>query len=204
MIVPSALLGLIESTLNQHIAHSRDAQNILQKISGEHIAIHITGINIQLHLFTHNTNLRLHNAPDTTPSASLSGSPVDLIASLKTRGFADGLTLTGNTHAIHGLQKMLMACELDIEALISECIGEMPAHFLGQRTAQIGRWIGRYKTTVDMAVRDYLQEEVQHTPTRIEVDNFMNDIDDARMHADRLEARLNALTSKKTNTKAQA
>lgn len=208
MIVPNALLGLIESTLNHHIADSRDAQNLLQKIDGEHIAIHITGVGLNVHIFAHSNGLRLHNThtEQTKPSATLSGSPVDLMASLTTHGFADGIRLEGNTHAIHGLQKTLLACDLDLEAMIAEHIGDMPARFLGQQAGVFTRWLSRYRTTIDMAVKDYLQEEVQHTPTRIEIENFMNDIDDIRMQVDRLEAKTNQLNAKvtpQTKTKAQ-
>lgn len=195
MIVPNALLGLIESTLNTHIVNSRDAQNLLKKTQGEHIAIFIKGIGVEAHIFTQPHGLRLQNknASATEPCATLSGSPVDLIASLKTHGFADGIELTGNVQAIHSLQKILMACDLDMEALIAEHTGDMPARFLGQQAGMISRWFNRHRTTVDMAVKDYLQEEAQHTPTRIEIKNFMDDIDDVRTHADRLKAKLNAL-----------
>lgn len=203
MILPNALLGLVEATLNKHMGNAREAQALLQKINGEHIAIQLTGIGITVHVFVQNAAVRLHNSSDLPPHATLSGSPIDLLTALRTRGFGEGIELEGNTHAIHTLQKALLACDVDMEALLAEHIGDMPARFLGQQAGVVTQCVNRYRSTIDMAVKDYIQEEVQHTPTRIEITNFMDEIDRVRTHADRLLARIQHLSNTTDAPKAK-
>ena len=59
----------------------------------------------------------------------------------------------------------------------------------------MSRWLQHARLTLEMDLSEYLQEELRLVPTRIEIENLLEDITRLGMDAERLEARLQRLLS---------
>jgi ubiquinone biosynthesis protein UbiJ len=84
----------------------------------------------------------------------------------------------------------------DIEEELSRLIGDVAAHQLRQAR---GFLVWGRKATGAFAnnVAEYLQEEGRDVPVRLEIEEFLESVDELRESADRLEARIARLESQR-------
>ena len=111
------------------------------------------------------------------------------------------IELSGSSDLLLMLAGILQEAEFDWEALLAQHTGGIIAHALGtvaRTTAETSRHIA---DTFLATLPEYLQEELRLLPASGEVEAFQEDLDDMRLAADRLEARIQQLT-KKSDAKA--
>jgi hypothetical protein len=90
------------------------------------------------------------------------------------------------------LQGVLGAIDIDWEEQLA-AHGDVLAHQLGNAARHAGRWLDHVRLALEQDLSEYLQEELRVVPTRIEIENLIEDIGRLGMDADRLEARLRRL-----------
>jgi len=83
--------------------------------------------------------------------------------------------------------------DIDWEEQLAGITGDMVAHQLGNTMRSAGNWLRQGRTTLEQDLGEYLQEELRVVPTRIEIENFIADVDQLRMDLERLEARIRRL-----------
>ena len=74
-------------------------------------------------------------------------------------------------------------------------IGDVPAHFLGQRIRNAAKWSRQAVSTMNANVEEYIHEESRTLPGRRELEATFQDIDELNLRTERLEARLNQLAA---------
>ena len=72
-------------------------------------------------------------------------------------------------------------------------LGDVPAHFLGQRVRGAIRWSRQAFQSLNANIEEYVHEESRSLPGRRELEATFEDIDQISLRAARLEARLNLL-----------
>ena len=196
---PRVLLGALEAAANRVLHSDPDIAPKLERLHGKVMQLYISGLGVRVFALVSHGNIVFFDDFGGEADVSLSAPPLALLRmGLEQRegksmlGNADML-LEGDMQIAQQFQSLIAALELDWEELLSQRVGDIAARQVGLLAEGFGRWLSRSQASVDMAVRDYIQEEVQHSPTRIEVSNFADDIDNIRMDADRLEARINRL-----------
>ena len=78
-------------------------------------------------------------------------------------------------------------------------IGDVPAHFLGQRIRNAVKWSRQAASTMNANAEEYIHEESRTLPGRRELEATFQDIDELNLRTERLEARLNQLTAPGSN-----
>lgn len=196
---PRVLLGALEAAANRVLHADPDIAPKLKRLHGKVMQLHISGLGIKVYALVSNGNIVFFDDFGGDADVSLSAPPLALLRmgieqrqGKSVMGNADVL-LQGDMQIAQQFQSLIAALELDWEELLSHRVGDIAARQVGLIAEGFGRWFNRSQTSVDMAVRDYIQEEVQHSPTAIEVSNFNDDVDNLRMDADRLEARITRL-----------
>ncbi len=103
------------------------------------------------------------------------------------------LELSGNTDLLLMLAGILQEAEFDWEMLVAHHTGGVVAHALGS-VARAGASTSRQLADTFLAnFPEYLQEELRVLPAPGEVEAFQSDLDELRLAADRLEARISLL-----------
>ncbi len=199
MHAPRVLLGALEAAANRVLHADPDLAPKLKRLHGKVMQLHISGLGIKVYALVSNGNIVFFDDFGGDSDVSLSAPPLALLRmGIEQRqgksmmGNAD-VQLEGDMQIAQQFQSLIAALELDWEEMLSQRVGDIAARQVGLIAAGFGRWFNRSQDSVDMAVRDYIQEEVQHSPTAIEVSNFADDVDNIRMDIDRLDARIQRL-----------
>jgi ubiquinone biosynthesis protein UbiJ len=86
--------------------------------------------------------------------------------------------------------------DLDFEGKLANVVGNNIASGISKSVAQSHHWL---KKTINARVDDlgaYLQDEKQWLPTRIELEDFFNEVDSIRLDVERIAARIDLLLAK--------
>lgn len=195
---PAAWLGWLEDMANSYIALDPEFPRRLDTLGDKTIRLEITGINLDIYISIVQRRLKLHQFHSSTPDVTLRGTPLGLLSLLRAEDpmstVQQGhIELGGDARLAREFKKVFDALDIDWEEMISRVIGDWPAHRLGILAGSLRKWRRRSDESVHRSMGEYLQEETRLLPARIEIENFVAEVDALREAADRLEARLNHL-----------
>ena len=94
-------------------------------------------------------------------------------------------------------QGLLQQAQPDFEEELSRAIGDVAAHQVANVARGFLDWGRRAVDSLSTNVAEYLQEEGRDVPARVELEEFLESVDQLREAADRLEARLTRLESRR-------
>ena len=139
-------------------------------------------------------NIRVTGEDSKPADASLSGTPIALLSLAGARGEerlrSGTVRIEGDAEVAQKFRELLRHTQPDFEEELSLVIGDVAAHQLAAFARGLVDWGRRASDSLATSVAEYLQEEGRDVPTRIEVDEFLRDVDTLRNDVDRLEARL--------------
>lgn len=191
----SAVSSILEAALNRALDLDPAGHRALMEALAGPVQFHITDpIALTYTLDRAGDRVRVGSQPVDDAALSLSGKAV-AFAALATgddRVFADGrLNVTGDTALAHQLQRALNQLDPDWEAAAAQHIGDVPAHFAGQRIRGAVRWSRQAFQSLSADIEEYLHEESRALPGQRELAATFEEIDQLNLRTERLEARLN-------------
>ena len=200
MKLEDMLASVLEKALNTYIRMDTDALQGLEQITGKRLEIEPIGLDVAIHFLVTPDGFKVQTRSEEWPDTILRGSPYDLFRA----GIGDagayrerdgGLQIQGDTEVGRIFRDILLAVEIDWEELLALRVGDIAAHQIGNSVRNFKAWMSRAQQSLRMDVTEYLQEESRVTPTRIEVEAFMDEVDELRSDTDRLEARVNRIAA---------
>lgn len=191
------LLRPFATVLNRNIAASARARNLLAQVAGRSIELRVTAPPVRLRVVAGTEGISIETGGDLPPDATIEGSPVmfarlatgDAMQSLRT----GGAQISGDAEIAQVFQKLFAAARPDFEEELSRLTGDVAAHEIAGFARGALAFGRRARATFAANLAEYLTEESHDLPTRIEVDEFLADVDRLREATDRLEARLAAI-----------
>lgn len=193
----STLAAALESALNLYLGQDPDSARRAACLQGKVIAITLTAPQLTLYFLPDAKGVQVLSRFEGDIDTHLSGSPLGFARlALDNREdalFQGAVKIDGDTATGQAFQELLAATDWDWEEQLSHITGDVIAHRLGRLAAQAGQLLRDGRETLASDCSEYLQEEAQLLPTRIEVQYFLNDIDHLRDDTERLEARVNRL-----------
>lgn len=183
--------------LNRNIQKSTPAKDLCKQLSGKVIAVNVEHTPLKAFFLIENETLTLMSKSKNEPELTISGSLITL-ASLTARSGDDAirdgsLSLSGDARVADIFQKLLKHSKPDIEEEMSSIIGDIAANRVGKICRGFIKWGKEARSTMEMNIREYLQEEIRSIPSRYENDKFNKNINILRDDVDRLEAKLNQM-----------
>ncbi|MGF1642809.1 MAG: SCP2 domain-containing protein [Thiotrichales bacterium] len=103
------------------------------------------------------------------------------------------VAIDGDSRMVQRFADLLKQLEIDWEELLSKVVGDFAAHRIGGVARDLQTWGGRSAESLRRDTTEYLQEESGLLPTRLEIERFIAEVDELRLAAARLEARLKRL-----------
>lgn len=200
MKLPATLANNLESVFNRYLALDPDAGTRLQPLDGRTIALELRGFDLVVCLRIADGHVSVVPEPDTEADTTLRGTPLGF-ARLGLGGdstdtlFSGEVSISGDVEAGQAFKAVLDELDIDWEEQLAGLTGDMVAHQLGNAARTAGNWLRQGGTTLEQNLGEYLQEELRVTPTRIEIENFIADVDRLRMDLERLEARIRRLAA---------
>jgi len=189
----------LEILLNRGISGSREASRLSRSLTGRRLRIELSGLPLALDIAATEHGLTLSEGGQETPDCVISGLPLSL-ARLGLTGDADifrqgSVSISGDPVLAQDFQRLLDLARPDWEEELSRQVGDVAAHQIGNAARGLARWGQQAVETLSRDTGEFLKEESRDLPTRFEVDEFLDQVDELGGAVDRAEARLRRLES---------
>ncbi len=191
------LLRPFEQMLNRRIAGSSRARGLLAGLAGRSMELRFAATPVSIRIDASAENIGLRPGAGEPADAVIEGTPLaflrlatgDAAKSIR----AGGMDVRGDAEVAESFRALLEAARPELEEELSRFTGDVAAHYLAgfaREAASFGRRTG---DTLARNAAEYLTEESRDLPVRLEVEEFLEDVDRLREAVDRLDARVAAL-----------
>lgn len=110
--------------------------------------------------------------------------------------FSGGVEIRGDVELGRRFKEILGSIGIDWEEQLARIVGDVAAHQAGNLVRGIAAWGWGVLDSLSRDMVEYLQEERHQVPPAAEIDAFLSDVDQLRIDADRLEARVRRLAAR--------
>ena len=202
MKLPVAILAMVESALNAYLRLDGEAFENIGSLQGKTVCLHIKGLGVELYSLIGTEDIQVLGEYAGTPDATISGS----LASLARLSYSQDrasvmlesdVEIMGDMRVAEGFSRLLSEASIDWEELLSKVVGDIPAYQVGSTVRKGNEWFGESAEAMKLNTAEYLSEESRIVPAKAEVAMYMEAVDDVRMAADRLDARIKQLEAKR-------
>lgn len=192
------LTGLLEKAVNAAVSLDPEFPHRLSVFEGKCMQVDVPGLGYRVFITVAGERLLLSKMPPERADVVIRGAPLSLLRMLISGNPAAAIqtgdvAMTGDADLGRQFNAVLGELDIDWEELLARRVGDVAAHKLGNLARGFLDWRRNAHASFAASLGEYLQEEIRHLPARIEVENFMNDADELREAADRLEARVGRL-----------
>ena len=199
--VKTSALMAVEAAINTALEYDPATQNAIGELAGKVLAIDCTMPPLQFYVIHSEKDINLMGQHEGEPDTTLCGSALSL-ASLAIDGqdrvsfFDTGVAVRGDHDLLRQIKKILKNLEVDWEAALSQLIGDVPAHLVGESLRSSAKWQKDLAERASYTAAEFSQEEVRLTPSKTEVELFNSEVKHLANDVDRLTARINKLKVK--------
>lgn len=195
MKLPIPVCIALEKTINSLIDLDPESKNRLSGLQGQIIRLHIQGPDLNIFLLVHIDEIEVMSAFDGDVDCTISGRVASLLAMRESSSglFAGDVDITGNIETGKKFKRYLDAMDVDWEEHLSRLIGDTAAYQSGLLFSNIKTFIQQNNQSLLSSLGEYFTEESELTAPKSEVRHFEQDVDNLRLAADRLSARITLL-----------
>jgi len=195
MHAPVPLIAALDKALAVYLQRDPDSAQKLAVLDNKLIALELQGVNITIYFIANDGQLHLRSFADGDPDTTISATPLALAELALNQNadqalFGGHLTITGDTEAGQALQDILAGVDIDWEEQLSGLVGDVSAHQLGRGLRSLFHWGKTSKASIEADVSEFLLHEVSLLPQRIDVEQFLDDVDTLRADLERFSIRL--------------
>ena len=195
-LIDATLTGSIESAINAYLATRPSARNTLSKLAGQSLGITLLPQEQRITLIFSDDQVAVMREFDGEPTTHLTGAASDLLKLLNDPNsvmFGQGVEVKGDSALLQRLSHAFDNPSLDWETWLADQIGDLPAAIVMKPINQSIEWANSSHQTLTMTAKEYLQEEINLLPTRVEFEGFIDDTRQLKQRAELIERRLERL-----------
>ncbi len=201
----TAVVTAVEALVNRVLTLDSAAVAKIETLEGSVIKVSATSLNISITIHACNSRLIISsNDEKFDPSevnATIEGSPLALYrwvlpkldVDANNTDYLSDIIIHGNTQKALQFQLLLSELDLDWESDIANIIGDIPAHFIGQKIRTSFQWGKQTQQSLQANIEEHLIEESRMLPHRIELQEQFDKINELQRSTDELEARITKL-----------
>lgn len=198
----SAVFGRLASILNRNVAQSSRARTAVEQLEGRALSIALEGTPLTLYFRITDGRISIDTQDAGVADASLAGTPLTLLSMVgpkaEERLRGSGIRIAGDAEVAQRFRDLFQHAQPDFEEELARVIGDVAARQVANLARGFFDWGRKAADSLSMNVAEYLQEEGRDVPTRVELDEFLESVDQLRDATDRLEARLTRLESSRS------
>lgn len=190
--LPAMLASAVGQAVGRAIALDDGAPERLRALRDKLVKLELKGLGIDLYFRGRDNGLDVSAEDESTPTTTISGTPVALLAMAVPdwRASGSGVHVEGEAGTAQAFEKLLKQLDPDWEAVFVERFGPVVGHQLWRMLGQAHAGARQVSTTAAEQAARFLREESGLLTSREEVEEFVHEVDDLREAVDRLEARL--------------
>lgn len=190
----SGFTALLEISINTALKYDPATKNAISQIEGV-LAVESLLPAFTCYLSGSGQGVQVLSYTELAVSTKLKGTLPALVGLLKqpTTLADSGVELLGSIGLLQQWQQVLSQLDIDWEDALGELLGDMASQPLASVLKDSVSWIKRQGLQHEQQLKNYLYEELKLTPAKSELTAFYQQVDQAKLTLDRLEARLNRL-----------
>jgi ubiquinone biosynthesis protein UbiJ len=194
------LLEKLEAILNRNVAQSSRARAFVAELEGRSLKLTLDATPLEFTMRI--ADGRIHLSEDrATADAELAGTPLALAAMAGPQAEgplrAGAVRISGDAEIAQKFRDLMRHVQPDAEEELARVVGDVTAHQIGTFARGLLGWGRKAADTLATSMAEYLQEEGRDVPTRIELEEFLHDVDRLRNDVERLEARIKRLGARR-------
>jgi ubiquinone biosynthesis protein UbiJ len=105
------------------------------------------------------------------------------------------IQIQGSSQLAMGLADAMSDLNIDFEAMLSELTGPVFAHIMGKNLRRLTGWLKGNADKLKQDTVEYVRDELQLAPHKLEGESRFTDIHRLKLDSERIEARINRLTT---------
>lgn len=193
-IISQASQKLLEPTLQDDPI----TQVKLAKLAGKVIAFHLKKINQTFYFLPNEHHLAIENEVPTKVDVTIRAKPSTILKIVRD-GIDDAnldageLEIEGDAITGQRFATLLNELQIDWEELLSQRIGDVPAHIISSGISQLMTWSKDTQITMKQNMAEYLTEEARLAASRMAIEKYLDQVDELRNDVARLSARITQL-----------
>ena len=193
----TASVMALEKLLNKALQYDPATRQKLKRLENTWIHINTDKPHLDIYFSVVENQFQLRSHFEDNVDATISGDFIDFIKLSNTQhSLSDSsLHVSGKSGLLTEMQTIFSGLDVDWEEALCNMIGIVPGHVVAQSIRAAMQTANSAKTTVEMHFADFLSEELQAIPSKSELEFFYNEVDELSAHVQRIEARLNRLST---------
>lgn len=188
------LTEALETSINLVLKQDPATLEKLNALQGKVIAFEFTDLDLTLYLFPHSEGVQVQYLYDAEADTSLQGTTLSFInmslGDATEIFFKGSVRIKGDIDLGQRFKRIIDQLDLDWEEWLSQYSGDIIAYKAGNFIDNISSWHQSALKTLELDMKEYLQDESRLNPQFRELEKFSQDISLLRDDVARIEARL--------------
>lgn len=197
MKLPGSALGALEIALTRYLQQDAQALTRCAAMQGQALRIRIPELDLAFELHPDANGIRVAQPGEGEPTATVSGGFASLVRAWlrasEGAAAARELEITGDSEFAQDLLNVLREADFDFDEWLSQQLGDVAAHRVGQLLRGVLGYGRRVAETLTLDTAEYLREESRDLVHAEDVASWSAEVDRLREATDRLEARYKRL-----------
>jgi ubiquinone biosynthesis accessory factor UbiJ len=196
----SAIFDRLSALLNRNVAQSERASALARQLEGRGLSLVFEGTPITFFVRVADGRITLDTRDAVAVDATLAGSPLSLLSLVgpdaEDRLRGSSIRIAGDAEVAQRFRDLLQLAQPDFEEELSRVVGDVAAHQVANAVRNVFDWGRKAADSFSTNVAEYLQEEGRDVPSRVEVEEYLEAVDQLREATDRFDARLSRIESR--------
>jgi len=191
------LLDSAEKMVNKLLSLDEETLDALATLDGDVVEIDVLNTDIRLFILPSARGLTLASTYEDKADVSIKGTPAALLGMITAEKVGAGdVEIIGNVGMAHKLQSILKKVDVDWEEYLSQIIGDIAAHKVGNFLRGMSQLAKASARTIGLDISEYLRYEKAALLDKSELDEFNHAVDKIRNDVERLQKRVDRLPRK--------
>jgi len=185
------ILDSAEKMVNKLLSLDEETLDALATLEGDVVEIDVLNTDIRLFILPSVRGLALKSKYEDKADVSIKGTPAALLGMITAERVGAGdVEIIGNVGLAHKLQSILKNMEIDWEEYLSQIIGDIAAHKVGNLVRDMSQLAKASARTIGLDISEYLRYEKEALLDQSELDEFNHAVDKVRNDVERLQKRI--------------
>ena len=195
----NVILDCAEKMVNKVLSLDEETLDALSTLEGDVVEIDVLNTDIRLFILPSARGLTLALKNEDKADVSIKGTLAALLGMITAEKVGAGdVEIIGNVGMAHKLQSILKKMEVDWEEYLSQIIGDIAAHKVGNLVRGMSQLAKASARTIGLDISEYLRYEKEALLDQSELDEFNHAVDKVRNDVERLQKRVDRLGRKNT------
>jgi len=185
---------MIIEKLNKFISTALESSDFdtkeLKLLDKKNIAVVLSNTSTVIYIQINQETIKLSEKIEDEPHLVLEGSPISFINYFNNVSGEHNIKISGQAALAEHFSKIFTKINIDWEQIISEYTNDEFAFYSNKFIYEMKNKKNEIEESILRNTREYIRDETNILPSKEQIDNYINDVDNLRNQIDFLEAKL--------------